>query len=59
MVINFNKNDPTTIDVFCAPFFKFLPRFVRNMPRSVIILPHSVLAKIAPICNKNESHSGL
>ena len=27
------------------------------MPRSVIILPHFVLKKIAPICNNNESHS--
>ena len=26
------------------------------MPRSVIILPHFVLTKIAPICNNNESH---
>ena len=27
------------------------------MPRSVIILPHFIRTKIAPICNSNESHS--
>ena len=27
------------------------------MLQSVIILPHFVLTKIAPICNNNESHS--
>ena len=63
LAFNFHKNDPTTIDVFCAPICNICldlqqpSRFVINMPRSVIILPRFVLAKITRICNKNESHS--
>ena len=58
MVFNVSKNGPTPIDAFCAqisiicPDLQLPSRLVINVSRSVIILPHFVLTKIYPICNR-------